>query len=727
MRAILILLVVAGPAAVVGGAEELAFRVHCINPESQFSAGAAIDINQDGRLDIACGGWWYEAPDWKRHRLRDVPNIRGRFDDYSNLPLDVDSDGHVDLISVNYRSRSLYWIRNPGPQGRTWATHLIDSPGPSETGRLVDVDGDGELDILPAGTDFASWYQRSPSEAPDEQPQWIRHLLPAELAGHGVGAGDINGDGRIDIVGPRGWAEGAPSRRWVWHAEFQLHGDASIPILVGDVDRDGDADLVWGRGHDTGLYWMEQIRDKSQPQEDRLWRQHAIDTSWSSAHSLLWADLDGDGQPELVAGKRFLGHDGRDPGENDPLAIYAYQFNVERGTWKRNCLSWGGICGMDLDPKAVDLDADGDVDLIAPARSGLCWLENLRITDDADVPSAPCPPSSPSGYDPRQLLIMRTVQGESERVTTPLDWGLRRAHIVERMQEVMGPLPGPRQRVALDVQVESVEQTPTYWRKKLTYQAEPGDRVPAYLLIPKSLQRPAPAMLCLHPTSPLGKAQICALGGEPSRFYAHELAERGYVVLAPDYPSFGDYTFDFQHDGSDYASGSMKAIWNNIRALDLLETLPEVDGQRIGCIGHSLGGHNSLFTAVMDQRIRAVVTSCGFTAFGRYYGGNLTGWTSDRYMPRIRHVYGGDPQAVPFDFHEVLAAIAPRPLFVSAPVRDDNFDHQGVTECVDAARQVWRMLGAPDQLVARYPDAAHDFPDPVRREVYAWLDGVLKD
>jgi len=249
--------------------------------------------------------------------------------------------------------------------------------------------------------------------------------------------------------------------------------------------------------------------------------------------------------------------------------------------------------------------------------------------------------------------------------------------------------------------------------------------VPAYLLIPKGIPDPMPAMLCLHPTSPLGKAQICGLGGKPSRFYAHELAQRGYVCLAPDYPSFGDYAYDFRSD--DYASGTMKGIWNHIRAVDLLESLPEVRRDRIGVIGHSLGGHNALFVAAFDQRLRAVVTSCGFTAFEDYYGGNLTGWTSDRYMPRIRDVYGGDPQRVPFDFHEVVATVAPRPLFVSAPVGDTNFEVAGVRKVIASAAEIYRLRGAESNLHVVYPDSGHDFPEPIRHAVYQWLDAHLKN
>jgi dienelactone hydrolase len=760
-----------------GAADALPFRMHAVNSESEFPAATALDVNQDGLLDIVCGGWWYAAPTWEKHKLREVERIGGRFDDYSNQLMDVDGDGFLDLVSVNYRSRSLYWVRNPGPNGGDWSKLEIDRPGPSETGRLVDIDGDGVLDILPNGTTYAAWYRRgalAEGGVAAGDVRWTKHVLPEELAGHGIGAGDINGDGRLDLVGSRGWAE-APrdplNDIWKWHPEFSLARDCSVPILCLDVDQDGLLDLVWGRGHDVGLYWTQQCAEPESPprggdadspvsaadlatlQGRVKWKTQAIDTSWSCAHAPLVGDLDGDGRLEVIAGKRFQGHDGRDPGENDPLVIYSYQYDPAARAWLRRTISVLPGCGLDLDPLCVDLDGDGDLDILAPSRAGLCWLENLRIertpAEAAEAvakvgilvagaqwgdperpaqepPLAEYPEHADLGYvlrpDPR-------VAGAFQRLPleTALDLGQRRRDIQRHMERVMGPLPEPLQRIPLDIEVESIESTEKYARIKLTYAAEPGSRVPAYLVIPHGLTGPAPAVLCLHPTHfELGKAQLLGLGGNPSRFYAHELGERGFVCLAPDYPGFADYKYDFQTQGSHYASGTMKAIWDNIRALDLLESLPCVKRDAIGCIGHSLGGHNTLYTAVFDLRIRAAVSSCGFNAFEDYYGGNLRGWTSDRYMPRIATEFGSDPQRMPFDFPEVLAAIAPRPIFVNAPEGDGNFAVVGVRKCEASVRPLYERFGKREQLRFVYPDAGHDFPDAVREEVYVWLAEQLK-
>ena len=150
-----------------------------------------------------------------------------------------------------------------------------------------------------------------------------------------------------------------------------------------------------------------------------------------------------------------------------------------------------------------------------------------------------------------------------------------------------------------------------------------------------------PAVLCLHQTVAIGKDEPVGLGGKPDLHYAMELARRGYVVIAPDYPGFGEYKIDVYKMG--YASATMKAIWNNKRAVDLLCGLEEVDPDRIGVIGHSLGGHNSIFTALFEPRIRAVVSSCGFNAFPSYYKGNIAGWSHKGYMPRLRETLSARP------------------------------------------------------------------------------------
>jgi dienelactone hydrolase len=326
--------------------------------------------------------------------------------------------------------------------------------------------------------------------------------------------------------------------------------------------------------------------------------------------------------------------------------------------------------------------------------------------------------------DKTKLLLYRDAGGAEHPVRTAAEWEMRREHILANMQQVMGPLPDRSHQVPLDISIKEEQTTNRYLRRKISFAVEENDRVPAYLLIPRDRRGKLPAVLCLHQTVRIGKGEPAGLGDRENLRYAVHLAERGYVTLAPDYPSFGEYAYDFSR--SRFASGTMKAIWNNMRTVDLLQTLPEVDGQRIGCIGHSLGGHNSMFTAAFDTRVKALVSSCGFTSFAKYYGGNLKGWTSPRYMPRIASVYEMRPEKMPFDFPEVVAAFAPRAFFASAPIHDSNFDVSGVRECMGAARPVYELLGAKEKLAAIYPNCGHDFPPEARKAAYDWLDRWLK-
>ena len=166
----------------------------------------------------------------------------------------------------------------------------------------------------------------------------------------------------------------------------------------------------------------------------------------------------------------------------------------------------------------------------------------------------------------------------------------------------MGPLPDRSCPGPVDVQVVEDVDLGDVVRRKIAYSPEPGDLVPAYLMMPKHVSGPSPAVMCLHQTVPIGKEEPVGLGGKPNLRYGIELARRGYVTLSPDYPNFGEYTLDPYSKG--YASASMKGIFNHMRGVDLLQSLPEVDADRIGCIGHSLGGHNTIFLGVFDTRSR---------------------------------------------------------------------------------------------------------------------------
>ena len=324
-----------------------------------------------------------------------------------------------------------------------------------------------------------------------------------------------------------------------------------------------------------------------------------------------------------------------------------------------------------------------------------------------------CGTVEPNVYqDQKNLLQYLDSKGQLRRVENKSHWAIRRNHILQNMQRVMGSLAEPSP-VALDIQVLKTEVLPKVLRRKITFVSEVvngrEDRVSAYLLMPRnlSLKPISPAVLCLHQTTPIGKAEPAGLGGIEDLHYALELARLGYVTLAPDYPGFGDYQMDPYAQG--YVSATMKGIVNHRRAIDLLQSIPEVDPERIGVIGHSLGGHNSLFLAAFDQRVKAVVTSCGFNSFRRYEGGDLAGWSHKGYMPRIAQNYESRAARMPFDFTEILGSLAPRPVFISAPLGDHNFEVAGVRDCIESALQVYEDVFQKDYCCCPSPPQARKF------------------
>lgn len=295
--------------------------------------------------------------------------------------------------------------------------------------------------------------------------------------------------------------------------------------------------------------------------------------------------------------------------------------------------------------------------------------------------------------------------------------GLPRRARLERLERVMGPAPALEDEVVWKAAGEWREDG--YIRRHILFQSEPDDFVPAWLLLPARPHRKRPAAVCLHQTTGIGKDEPAGLGGKPGLHYARELALRGWTSLAPDYPNFGEYRFDPYAHG--YASATMKGIVNHARAVRLLAALPGVDPRRIAAVGHSLGGHNALFLAAFEPRVAAVASSCGFTSFRRYMGGDLRGWSHAGYMPRIASEFGCDPARMPFDFPDVLALIAPRPVFVNAPLGDGNFDVEGVRESLDAVRSLFPR----GRLAAEFPACGHEWPEPVRRRAWTWLERVL--
>jgi hypothetical protein len=392
---------------------DMRFKMIQIDDGAAESAAVA-DFNNDGRLDIVSAGSWYEAPAWTKRPIRTIPVSSGYVDSFSDLPLDVDGDGFTDLIQIGYFARRIVWMRNPGRSGGEWTEHLIDAVGPTEFAFLVDLDNDGTAaELLPEFTGAANapltWYGLA-------RGAWVPHVVSTRSYGHGIGAGDVNGDGRTDILTPQGWLEAPADPRaagnWSLHAtDWQQRpipapasstpssptspppmtplraatGTAGAPGALGargaewgflhvlDVNGDGRSDVLTTSAHSYGVAWFEQLADGG-------WRQHVIDHSWSHAHASVLADIDGDGQPDLVTGKRFQSRNVSAPGDDDPLGIYWYEFTRAAGqgtSWTRHTIDYGSKAGGGLQMAVRDIDGDGDMDVVSGGKSGLFLAENL--------------------------------------------------------------------------------------------------------------------------------------------------------------------------------------------------------------------------------------------------------------------------------------------------------------------------------------------------------------
>lgn len=333
------------------------------------------------------------------------------------------------------------------------------------------------------------------------------------------------------------------------------------------------------------------------------------------------------------------------------------------------------------------------------------------------------------------LLTYLDESGKYKSVTNPEEWEIKRKQILMGMEAAMGELPSREGLPPMDIQYSDSLKETNYTRYSIRFTVAENEMLPAYLYIPdkKEEKDKFPAMIALHETDSIGKQSVDGQGKNMNLAYAKELAGRRYVVIAPDYPSFGDLQpYDFSTDR--YQSGTMKGIFDHIRCIDLLVSREEVDPDRIGVIGHSLGGHNAMFVGAFDTRLKVIVSSCGWTPFAYYdlgevvakkYGGRLGPYAQDRYMPLLREKYNVEGDKFPFDFIDVIASFAPRAFFSNSPEQDGNFEVKGVRAGIGEASKVYRLFDRENLLQVRYPDAKHDFPVEVRMEAYRFIDSVL--
>jgi hypothetical protein len=370
---------------------DIAFTPRALDPGASETV-AVGDMNHDGRQDIISGEFWYEAPSWTKHRFRELNYTNGYIDNFSDLAIDVTGDGYADVVSVSWFAKKMSWWKNPGRTRAAWIEIPIDSGFPIEFAFLVDIDNDGKArEVLPQSGDEKAplaWYELKPPPGAGGgagEGAWIKHVVSPRSYGHGIGAGDVNGDGRTDILTPKGWLEAPADPRG--RAEWTLHADWEEKTHLGflhvvDINGDKRPDVLTSNGHDYGVFWLEQGAGGP---DGKKWTRRVIDDAWSQAHASTLIDMNGDGRLDFVTGKRFMAHNGKDPGEREPLGVYWYEHRVNTSApagasggveWIRHLVDYGGRVGGGMQIPIVDLDGDGDLDLVAAGKSGLFLIQN---------------------------------------------------------------------------------------------------------------------------------------------------------------------------------------------------------------------------------------------------------------------------------------------------------------------------------------------------------------
>ena len=353
--------------------------------------GCALgDIDGNGSLDVVAGRNWYPAPDFVGRPLRNIEDWNGYVQSNGDFLFDMNGDGRLDEIAGSFVPTEVHWYENPGAEplrlGQTWPKHLlVDTKVSENEGQLfTDLDGDGRPEWVVNSWNpknpLKVWRLESVADGDSAMPGNSKYkLVSATLAesgnSHGLGVGDLNGDHRLDVLTGSGWYEHPSQDAWgqVWkfHADWQIQ--ASIPMIVSDIDGDGLNDIVVGHGHDYGLHFWRQIPPKSVGEIS--FDKQVIDKSFSQPHAIELADLNGDGVQEIITGKRYFAHNGGDPGAREMPLVVAFQFDRSKKSFDKWVLEQGHV-GIGLQVRTGDLDGDGSLDIAVAGKSGTYVLFN---------------------------------------------------------------------------------------------------------------------------------------------------------------------------------------------------------------------------------------------------------------------------------------------------------------------------------------------------------------